>query len=567
MFSIYFQPKLQLFFKLLVFSPQDSGFSDNDESSNSPSSQTSSPKSISSPTSIGTVETPPTVIRRKSTIHSPVTVSRRISFSAPSSPVSERKTNNGEKSFHDSPSNLMNRIDRLSFVNCTPRSADDESESSPCKCPSSQKSFKDRSIRRRRAVNRKSRRTLIKCDLDTSEEGLSSFDDDGNETVLLGCTGLDMSNTSTTTIFDETPVKKSREFIGTTSTPNRSSFGATLPYTFEYQNPLLNGHEMPVQYWIDDIRASYEQEVMSTLQTKSIAQEAFRNYQVTTNTVTKIIRQIQQNAINLQNDFDHMEKIYDNHNLHAALSGSNELLGRVAEFVRNLEKRSAYFVYDNQSDKRKFQQYIEQIATITKDTKLSLENHHYISVESLNEDVQVLKRLILLAVHISYEKLVGVLVQSIENSKCDLMLRANLNMIATLSNIEYQGFASLNEAFLKNETVRALLMVCLECKYSSIRAIALRALATVCCNLDAIQQFGETGGIDIIREILSVNGRGRSDPERREAISLLTQLTAPWHGQNVRVIGLKDCVDGIIEGITGNFKLLFFLVFLLLTIF
>lgn len=498
-----------------------------------------------------TVETPPTVIRRKSTIDSPVTVSRRISFSAPSSPVSERKTNNAKKSFHDSPSNLMNRIDRMSFVNCTPGSADDESESSPCKCPSSQKSIKDRSIRRRRAVSRKSRRTLMKSGFDTSEERLSSFDE--NDTILLGCTGLDMSSTST--IFDRTPVKNSREFIGTTSTPNRSSLGTTLPYTFVYENPLLNGHEAPVQYWIDDIRASYEQEVMSTLQTKSIAQEAFRNYQVTTNTVTKIIRQIQQNAINLQNDFDQMERIYDSHRLNAALSGSNELLGRVAEFMMNLERRSAYFVYDNRSDKKKFQEYMEKIDTITKDTRLSLEKHHYISVESLSEDVQVLKRLILLTVRISYEKLVAVLVQSIENAKCDLMLRANLNMIATLSNIEYQGFASLNEAFLKTETVRALLMVCLECKYSSVRAIALRALATVCCNLDAIQQFGETGGIDIIREILSVNGKGRSDPERRETISLLTQLTAPWHGHNVRVIGLKDCVDGIIEGITGNLLL------------
>lgn len=391
----------------------------------------------------------------------------------------------------------------------------------------------------------------MKNEFDTSEERLSSFDE--NDTILLGCTGLDMSSTST--IFDRTPV---REFIGTTSTPNRSSLGTTLPYTFEYENPLLNGHEVPVQYWIDDIRASYEQEVMSTLQTKSIAQEAFRNYQVTTNTVTKIIRQIQQNAINLQNDFDQMERIYDSHRLNAALSGSNELLGRVAEFMLNLERRSAYFVYDIRSDKKKFQEYMEQIATITKDTRLSLEKHHYISVESLSEDVQVLKRLILLTVRISYEKLIAVLVQSIENAKCDLMLRANLNMIATLSNIEYQGFASLNEAFLKTETVRALLMVCLECKYSSVRAIALRALATVCCNLDAIQQFGETGGIDIIREILSISGKGRSDPERREAISLLTQLTAPWHGHNVRVIGLKDCVDGIIEGITGNVLIRYF---------
>uniref|UniRef100_A0A182T739 Uncharacterized protein n=1 Tax=Anopheles maculatus TaxID=74869 RepID=A0A182T739_9DIPT len=46
-----------------------------------------------------------------------------------------------------------------------------------------------------------------------------------------------------------------------------------LSYTI-YDNPLLNGHQPAVQGWLDGLRFSCQSEVMSILQTKSIATEA-----------------------------------------------------------------------------------------------------------------------------------------------------------------------------------------------------------------------------------------------------------------------------------------------------
>uniref|UniRef100_T1PCD4 Protein inscuteable homologue C-terminal domain-containing protein n=1 Tax=Musca domestica TaxID=7370 RepID=T1PCD4_MUSDO len=134
-------------------------------------------------------------------------------------------------------------------------------------------------------------------------------------------------------------------------------------------------------------------------------------------------------------------------------------------------------------------------------------------------------------------------------------------MVATLMNIDYDGFASLTDAFVQTEAVRTLLVVCLDNKLSSVRAQALRALATICCAPEPIFQLGHCGGIEVIRDILQIEGGDankkpkenevkRSDLERREAVSLLTQITAAWHGPEHRVDGLKDCVETVVEGLT-----------------
>lgn len=400
-----------------------------------------------------------------------------------------------------------------------------------------------------------------------------------NETVVLGAAGeiasninedsnnnmlkyeaLDMDNTIS-------PLKETEQrFLASTSTPKASEGSCAKPWTqmsfrhvtHEYDNPLLNGHAPDLQHWLHDLRSSYEHEVMSTLQTKSIAQEAFKNLTITTNTVAKLIRQLQQRALYMQSDFERVERILSGAQeatLHEALSSAEQLLVNVAEFTQVLERRAVFF-NESRSDRKHYDENIEQIRIITKDTRYSLERQHYINLESLLDDVHVLKRYLLISLRQLFEKMVRVIVQSVEQGHCDLMLRANINMIATLMNIDYEGFASLTDAFVQNEAVRALFIVCLENKLSSVRAQALRALATVCCSPAAIAQLGACGGIEIVRDIIQVPGKERKgefkrgDIERREAVSLLTQITAAWHGLEHRVDGLKACAEIIVEGLT-----------------
>lgn len=388
-----------------------------------------------------------------------------------------------------------------------------------------------------------------------------------NETVVLGGPMEDSLNNNTLKYDEQTisPLRLHARFNGNTSTPKALKAlkpTCTLPALLSCRdNTLLSGHSEDVQVWLEDLRMSYDHEVMSTLQTKSIAQEAFRNVQITTNTVAKFIRQLQQKALHMQSSFEKVERMLSGTQhiaLHEALVGSSQLLDHVSEFTLILERRSVFFA-DSRIERKRYDDYLDQIRMVNKDTRYSLENQHYINLESLLEDLQVLKRILLISVRQVYEKLVRILVQSIENGRCDLMLKANINMIATLMNIDYDGFASLTDAFVQSEAVRTLLVVCLDHKLSSVRAQALRALATICCAPVPIAQLGSCGGIEIIRDILQVGGDGskkppndikRGDMERREAVSLLTQITAAWHGPEHKVNGLKGCVETVVEGLT-----------------
>lgn len=577
----------------------------------------SSKSEFGSPSSTRTVETPPTVVRRpgRSDFYtSLVNVSRRISF--PTSPLANNKQTHSvsqqEDEEDDGPS-LMEKLDNMKLMNESPvakqLSANDSSNNTQSGSDAGTTPIRGSNprIKKRRKVQRKATTPLtptrrryqgyedndneLDSDLeeaqDSSRTAIPEYNNEtvylggvpptcstppppyNNETVVLGGPLDDSLNN--TMKFDEhgvSPLRLNARFSGHTSTPKALKgiypSGCTLPpmiESHEYDNTLLNGHSPDVQYWLDDLRMSYEHEVMSTLQTKSIAQEAVKNLQITTSTVAKFIRQLQQKALRMQSSFEKTERLLggtENISLHEALTGSLHLLDNVTEFTHILERRSVFFA-ESRMERKRYEDYIDQIRMVHKDTRYSLENQHYINLESLLEDLQVLKRILLISVRLVYEKLVRILIQSIENGRCDLMLKANINMVATLMNIDYDGFASLTDAFVQTEAVRTLLVVCLDNKLSSVRAQALRALATICCAPEPIFQLGSCGGIEVIRDILQIgdlnkksnqNGMKRSDLERREAVSLLTQITAAWHGPEHRVDGLKDCVETVVEGLT-----------------
>ncbi|XP_073848648.1 spindle orientation adaptor protein inscuteable [Musca autumnalis] len=587
------------------------------------SSKTSSPsKSLSSsktdmgsPSSTRTVETPPTVVRRPGRTDyytSLVNVSRRISF--PTSPLANNKQefeNNHREEEDDEDEqgpSLMEKLDSMQLMNespvAHPQNLNDSFNSSQSSCDATTPiRGNNPRIKKRRKVQRKATAPLTptqrRCqnyeeedresDLEESHRVIPEYNNEtvylggapptcstppppyNNETVVLGGPLDDSQHSPNNTLkFDMhgvSPLRLQDRFNGHTSTPKiQKGFpaGCTLPPMIdchEYDNTLLNGHSPDVQHWLDDLRMSYDHEVMSTLQTKSIAQEAIKNLQITSSTVAKFIRQLQQKALRMQTCFEKTERLLSEENVTPleAINGALHLLDNISEFTHILERRVVFFA-DSRIERRRFEDYLDQIRMVHKDTRYSLENHHYINLESLLEDLQVLKRILLMSVRQVYEKLVRNLMQSIENSRCDLMLKANLNMVATLMNIDYDGFASLIDAFVQTEAVRTLLVVCLDNKLSSVRAQALRTLATICCAPEPIFQLGHCGGIEVIRDILQIEGDNnkkskepevkRSDLERREAVSLLTQITAAWHGPEHRVDGLKDCVETVVEGLT-----------------
>ncbi|XP_030369124.1 uncharacterized protein LOC115620082 [Scaptodrosophila lebanonensis] len=577
---------------------QDSGFSDNEESHSSrpattstasttftttapvtPNSKCNSSDASSSPTSVRSVATPPTVVRRvgNSSFYSPlVSVTRRISFSGAS-----LASISSDAELEASRSKLFEQLDNLQLSqNKKQRQLqfDDEhnEEEHDEDRPNTQmlEATPPRATaRRRKRVVRKSTQPLspthkrhskqIEAEADSDEDSPPPpYNNEtvylgeapppyNNETVLLGAgEEHEQEDANLTLKFEASPLRlSSARFTASTSTPNARAVATKERPSFDVPLPFTSS----VQSWLQSERWSCEQEVMCTLQTKSIAQEAYKNFTITTSAVAKLIRQLQQQSLALQVDFERNERVLSGvqpaGTLQEALSGASQLLAHLSDFIRVLERRAIFFS-EARVERRRYEQHLEQIRIIIKDTGYSLERQHYINLESLLEDLQLLKRYTLITIRLILERLVRILVLSIEQSRCDLLLRANINMVATLMNIDYDGFASLTDAFVQNEAVRALLIIVLDHKLSSVRALALRALATLCCAPEAIAQLGTCGGIEIVRDILQ-GGQKRGDIERREAVSLLAQITAAWHGTDHRVNGLKDCAESLIAGLSS----------------
>ncbi|XP_055636683.1 uncharacterized protein LOC129775692 isoform X2 [Toxorhynchites rutilus septentrionalis] len=349
---------------------------------------------------------------------------------------------------------------------------------------------------------------------------------------------------------------------------NRQFSGSDLNFT-TYENPLLNGHTPAVQSWLDGMRFSYQSEVMSILQTKSISMEAKRNVKMTSSTAVKLIRHLQTKVTNLQSEFERIEKVFASIKRYQQQQDEDddedekEIYQKAAPLVQGLasniyafvekQKSIDYFGKESaeQADLKKFKENCQSLVDMTTDLRIAAANGEDFDYRSVEEEVQIIKRYFLITTRVIFKNLVKVIIDTIEDSKCDLILRSNLSYVAKLSNLDYQGLASLNDAFISNGTVRTLLIVCIECKFSSVRALALRALATVCSTTETIRQLEKADGIEILRDILTdQRSNERTDPEFREAVSVLTQITAPWHGEDHRIDGLKQHVHAIVEAVT-----------------
>lgn len=576
---------------------QDSGFSDSDispplKTKSTNISPLTTPKKISpviedeqsqrSPSSVeATPCTPPTVIRKlgyHNDNHENFT-SRRISFSEPSS--------NGGKDENDNESTFIEQIDKLNYSptksdiailnsshelnsqtniknaetdndidydsdgeleleyrnrrlnNNSLTSTTSSSSSTSCKCS------RDRSIKRGRVISRSSKynRSLSLKNSDHDKQQTINSNSTENKFIKTSITSLDEQNNNSLCLNPELMhsfEQDQQNLPMRTSTPKPFETTDTFPPKCVLQ-------------WMSELRMSTHHEVMSTLQTKSIAAEAGRNLKVTAAIAAKVIRNTQTKVMVIQNDFDQIEKLIANEDDDNEIATNLHVLANtLIEFMEKQSSRITIYC-ETDADYKKFEENIRNICEISLDLRCVAMKIDEYDLESIRENVLILKRYTLITIRLIFDKLIKIIIDAIEEASCDMILRSNLSTLSMMSNIEYSGFASLNAAFIANGTIRVLLLHIVESKHSSIRALAIRALATVCSTKESIRQFEQAGGIDVLKEIMTDKYESRCEPELRESVSVLTQLTAPWHGDEHNVVGLKDCVDSFVEVITGNY--------------
>lgn len=613
------------------FKSHDSGFSDSDHSSppaNNSSLDTSpvnesdgkntpnrSPLSRCSSASSGPA-TPPTVIRKKIDLNLAPGLCRRISFSAPSSPIYERIET----------SSLISQIDSLNYATTSPasskrdfipESSTDEYQSSPEKSPAKKSLALKRSKVIRRSTNL-TERTLLRCVSQTSIGSTHDFyqaaaitdqklrvpsmnthsenqlDDEppmmmqtaipqtpstksnqsyNNETLVFGTgsdiesANLDQTRHILPTYAELFPNKTSTSTPKGTANIWKPNFTDTdsimeLPPTlnwddftyYEYSHPLLNGHSSSIQHWLDETRRSYCHEVLATLQTKSIAQSVSRYGNLTTAAAGKLVRSIQSKCGPLNYEFEYLVKLLED------TDDDDALIKEVPERVLRLHTKTLEFVnkmavphiFENGWEQQAIQlrNNVAYISNLSYDLVRITSTRDLSALQPLGilEDVLLLKRYLLITVRMVFERLICAIVDRISDVKYDFILRSNLSLLALLSNVEYTGFASLNNAFSASRVVRVLLTICEESMLPTVRVLALRALTTICSSLEAISEFAKCAGTEIIVDIIC--DVGRSEQEVREALSVFTQVTADWHGPKHNLQGLKPLVETVVSRLT-----------------
>ncbi|CAH1634873.1 unnamed protein product [Spodoptera littoralis] len=319
----------------------------------------------------------------------------------------------------------------------------------------------------------------------------------------------------------------------------------------------------PVQYWLCDLVGSCENECMTTLQSKPLGAEMKAMVTASSATITGNIKKVQTHGQIIVHQYSDVLR-----QIESGKSSEEQiclLVANINEFVLahsiTLNTKPPGETPERWDKiKKSLQLYLQKLIDVGEDVKVELN-------ESVPEWNLVCKHLDTL-IEIFLETTKAVLVQQmktlvsiIEEPPSDMILKSTLTSIGHLAMLSDTTESSLHEKcskIMKNITElpfvdcavpRALLTAIIESNKSSIKALSLRALATVCVTGDAVKQFEEGGGIEIISDILS--DRKNPEPQMREAITVLTQITAPWLRGHYDLTQMHLYLNNIVEHITG----------------
>ncbi|RZC42648.1 inscuteable -like protein, partial [Asbolus verrucosus] len=300
----------------------------------------------------------------------------------------------------------------------------------------------------------------------------------------------------------------------------RSKVPLSLLVKCQQKRLILNTREPlendALEKWMAEIQNHYEQECMTTLQSKSIAGELNQK-------VAHMATYITTNIRNILSHSECIEMEYKN------LSGDKQHIGPLAQSLAGniVDFLKTYAREINP----KVSKLYDAIRKANSEDALQLVPQLFNSWQSVFHEILA--------------KEIKKLVEKLENPCSELDLRATVTATTSLClRNEY-----LIEAYIKNDVVPILLILCEKCEGSSMRSLLFRALSTICCSAFAVRQFEKFSGIQIISETLG-EGSLRPEPERSEAVALLAQVTAPWIEDNHSIKGLQDFSKKLVKSLT-----------------
>lgn len=339
-----------------------------------------------------------------------------------------------------------------------------------------------------------------------------------------------------------------------------SSMLLSLP---TYENPLLNDNSDSVQYWFYETRGEFEHEVLCTLQSKPIIAEAVKQKRPNTTVAINLIHYLQKQAREVQKHFGVAEHEL-RHEEELVMDNFLYFIDQVQSFAINLSLKQRHFFLRSAKEITVFQATVDSLLETINDFHAYINKNEW-TRDVLLERVQMLKCYVVKILQTLYEKFVRIILRNLElwEDEC-LICFAILTQLSELLKGETQtrnddcGFVSLTNCFLKTDIVKYLMIICInKVKYPKMQILALRSLAMICDNTEAIYQFERADGAWIIKDMLVQSKRTdpagfqRQEPITRETLSVLTQVTAPWHKLSHHIDGVRDNIESFVECITA----------------
>ena len=100
--------------------------------------------------------------------------------------------------------------------------------------------------------------------------------------------------------------------------------------------------------------------------------------------------------------------------------------------------------------------------------------------------------------------------------------------------------------------MQILFDLCLDPVMVQLHAQALRAVATVCCVSESIEELEKVGGVERLSDMLSSQSASTSEAVRAEAAGVVAQILSPCLEQYTHVAGFLENMDDLVRALTSE---------------
>ena len=100
--------------------------------------------------------------------------------------------------------------------------------------------------------------------------------------------------------------------------------------------------------------------------------------------------------------------------------------------------------------------------------------------------------------------------------------------------------------------MQILFDLCLDPVMTQLHSQALRAVATVCCVTESIEELEKVGGVEALSDMLS--SQSASESVRAEAAGVVAQILSPCLDQYTHLAGFLENMDDLVRSLTSQWQ-------------